>query len=260
MANGKQTSARRLKMVERAQQQMDLHFPNFSEVWVWHRKRNDGYTTMPRTLPLAMQAIDDQTKGQPAGHTLFCLWARSPDHALVTIENPATFASEAGFVGARAVDTWRRRMKQLRELWFIQTKPGPSGEFHYVLLINPNAAMEWLRNHKRIQEGLYARFIDRLGEIGALGEIEAVHAYWADVAEAKAAADAAAAAASGKVPPPPPPPPKGKTAVMPKRISRTPAEAEAASEKTPPPSATPKQETAVMPKRIVRKPAAAADD
>lgn len=259
MANGKQTSARRLKMVERAQQQMDLHFPNFSEAWVWHRKRNDGYTTMPRTLPLAMQAIDDQTKGQPAGHTLFCLWARSPDHALVTIENPATFASEAGFVGARAVDTWRRRMKKLRELWFIQTKPGPSGEFHYVLLINPNAAMEWLRNQKRIQEGLYARFIDRLGEIGALGEIEAVHAIWA--AQAKAAADAAAAAASGKVTPlPPPPPPKGKTAVMPKRIGRTAAEAAAASEKAPPPPSAPKRATAAMPKRIVRKPAAAADD
>ncbi|MBX9900318.1 MAG: hypothetical protein K2Y28_05990 [Burkholderiaceae bacterium] len=213
MANGKQTSTRRLKMVERAQQQMDLHFPNVSEAWVWHRKRNDGYTTIPRTFPLVMQAIDDQTKGQPAGHTLFCLWARSPDHALVMIENPTTFASEAGFVGARAVDTWRRRMKQLRELRFIQTKPGSSGEFHYVLLINPNAAMEWLRTQKRIQDGLYARFIDRLGEIGALGEIEAVHAYWADLAKTS---NAKAAAAEGQAPPPP----KRKTAVMPQKIVR----------------------------------------
>lgn len=217
MGNGKQTSARRLKMVERAQQQMELHFPKFSEVWIWHRKRNDGYTTMPRTMPLAMQAIDDQTKGQPAGHTLFCLWSRSPDHALVTIENPATFASEAGFVGARAVDTWRRRMKQLRDLWFIQSKPGPSGEFHYVLLINPNAAMEWLHSHGRIQAGLYARFIDRLGEIGALGEIEDVNALWVEAAKNKAAA---AAAAGGNVVPPPPPPPKPKTAAMPKRLAR----------------------------------------
>lgn len=212
MANGKQSAARRLKMVERAQLQMDLHFPNFSEALVWHRKRNDGYTTIPRTLPLAMQAIDDQTKGQPAGHTLFCLWTRSPDHALVTIENPATFACEAGFVGPRAVDTWRRRMKQLRELGFIQTKRGPSGEFHYVLLINPNAGIEGLRSKKSIQEGLYARFIDRLGEIGALGEIEAVHAYWADIAKAKAEADAVVPGKAAPPPPlalavPPPPPP-----------------------------------------------------
>lgn len=204
MGNGKQTAARRLKMTERAQQQMDLHFPNFPEVWIWHRKRNDGYTTIPRTLPLAMQAIDDETKGQPAGHTLFCLWARSPDHALLTIENPVTFASEAGFVGARAVDTWRRRMKQLRELSFIRTKPGASGEFHYVLLLNPNGGMEWLREHKRIQEGLYARFLDRVAEIGALGEVETIRAMFNAERVTKAAAVAP--------PPPPPAPPKAEPA------------------------------------------------
>jgi len=203
MANGKQTAARRLKMAERAQQQMDLHFPNYPEAWVWHRKRNDGFTTMPRTLPLAMQAIDDQTKGQPAGHTLFCLWARSPDHALITIENPVTFASEAGFVGARAVDTWRRRMKKLRELSFIVTKPGPSGEFHYVLLLNPNGAMEWLREHKKIQDGLYARFLDRLAEIGALGEVEEIRAIFNSQRKAKTVA------------PPSPPPGRQPTAPPP---------------------------------------------
>jgi hypothetical protein len=193
MANGKQATARRMKMSERAQQQMDIHFPGMPVAWVWRRKTNDGYTTLPRTLPIAMQAIDMQSKGQPAGHTLFCLWARSPDHPLVTIENAATFASEAGFIGERAVDTWRRRMKRLRELWFIQTKPGPSGEFHYVLLLNPNAAMEWMRTANLIQDGLYGRFIDRVIEVGAYGEIEAVREHWKQLAATQAAATAAAA-------------------------------------------------------------------
>lgn len=178
MANGKQATVKRMKMAERAQQQMDIHFPNMSNALIWHRKRNDGYTTIPRTLPIAMQAVDVQSKGQPAGHTLFCLWARSPDHALVTIENVSTFASEAGFIGERAVDTWRKRMKKLRELSFILTKPGPSGEFHYVLLLNPNSAMEWMRSKGLMQDGLYSRFIDRAAEVGAYGEIEAVHEYW----------------------------------------------------------------------------------
>lgn len=165
-------------MAERAQQQMDIHFPNVSAARTWHRNRNDGYTTIPRTLPLAMQAIDGQSKGKPAGHTLFCLWARSPDHSLITIENPATFAAEAGFLGERTVDTWRRRMKMLRELSFILTKPGASGDFHYVLLLNPNAAMELMYSKGQIQNGLYSRFIDRLSEIGAFGEIEAIREYW----------------------------------------------------------------------------------
>ena len=180
---------------------MDIHFPNIPAPFTWHRKTNDGYISIPRTLPLAMQAIDMQSKGQPAGHTLFCLWSRSPDHTLVTIENPVTFASEAGFVGERAVDTWRKRMKKLRDLLFIQTKAGASGEFHYVLLINPNASMEWMRSRNLIQDGLYSRFIDRIGDIGAYGEIEVLREYWE---QQKVISEAAARAA---VPPASPVPP-----------------------------------------------------
>ncbi|MBA5604951.1 hypothetical protein H3H36_06190 [Duganella sp. FT3S] len=188
-------------MAERAQQQMEIHFPNMPGVFVWRRKTNDGYTTIPRTLPIAMQAIDMQSKGQPAGHTLFCLWARSPDHPLITIENPGTFASEAGFIGERAVDTWRRRMKRLRDLWFIQTKPGASGEFHYVLLLNPNAAMEWMRGQGLMQDLLYARFIERAADVGAYGEIEAVREYWKAQQTAQLAAQQAALLAAQQVTP-----------------------------------------------------------
>lgn len=163
---------------------------------MWGRKTNDGFTTSPRTLPIVMQAVDAQSKGQPAGHTLYCLWARSPDHPLITIENPATFAAEAGFAGERAVDTWRKRMKRLRELHMIVTKPGATGEFHYVLLLNPNAAMEYMRGSGLVQDELYARFKDRLIEVGAFGEIEAYHAYHAQLKAAETTAVTTAPAAA----------------------------------------------------------------
>lgn len=178
MANERQATVKRMKMTERSQQQMNLHFPNFPPSLIWRRKTNNGFTTVPRTMPIVMQAIDAQSKGQPAGHTLFCLWSRMPDNPFLTIENPATFAAEAGFLGERAVDTWRKRMKKLREIHMIQTKPGPSGEFHYILLTNPNTAVEWMRIHGMVQDGIYARFLDRLSEVGAFGEITAAHEYW----------------------------------------------------------------------------------
>ncbi|HUE91851.1 hypothetical protein [Pseudomonas sp.] len=207
MANGKQSSAKRMKMAERAQQLMDIHFTGITAPWVWHRKTNDGYITIPRTLPIAMQAIDMQSKGQPAGHTLLCLWARSPDHPMITIENPSTFAAEAGFLGERAVDTWRRRMKKLRELNFIMTKPGASGDFHYVLLMNPNAALEWMKDSGRIQDVVYGRFIDRLIEVGAFGEVEFVRASF----EAQRAAQVTAAAATAAPKPTTTPPAEAKS-------------------------------------------------
>ena len=202
MASAQQTTTKRLKMSERAEQQLQFHFPNWAPEWLWRRKSNDGFTTLPRTLPIVMQAVDDQSKGQPAGHTLFCLWARSPDHPLVTIENPATFAAEAGFDGVRAVDTWRRRMKRLRELGLLVNKKGPSGDFHYVLLMNPNVALELMRSNNQVQTDLYARFMDRLTEVGGRREIESAHAFWQRAWEQQAAEEAkkAAAAAAAVLP------------------------------------------------------------
>ena len=174
MSNEKQAVARGRKMAERAQEKMDRHFPDWPEFWIWSRRRDAGYISIPRILPLAMQAIDAHAaKGSPSGHTLFCLWARSPDHVLLTIEHPATFAVEAGFRGNRAVDTWRKRMKVLRELGFIVNKKGPSGDFHYVLLINPIAGVERMHQSGQVQVDLYERFLDRLADTGAISQLEA---------------------------------------------------------------------------------------
>jgi hypothetical protein len=170
MANSKQSQTRRLKMAERAQQQLDLHFPEVPPSLLWRRTSNDGFPPVPRTLPIAMHAIDNHSTGAPAGHALFCLWSRAPDNPLIMVEAPATFAAEAGFTGERAVDTWRKRMKTLRALDFIRTKPGPSGEFHFILLLNPNIAVEIMHKQGLVQDGLYGRFLDRVAEVGAAGD------------------------------------------------------------------------------------------
>jgi hypothetical protein len=178
MATGKQARAKRLSMSDRAELQLELHFTNYEKQWLWKRKVNDGYTTVPRTLPFVMQAIDEASKGHPAGHTLFCLWARSPDHPLLVIENPATFAAEAGFSGERLLDTWRRRMKRLKELHFIDVKKGDAGDFNYVLLLNPNVAMEHMYQQGLVQKNLYSRFLIRATDVGAYSEIANIQSHW----------------------------------------------------------------------------------
>jgi hypothetical protein len=198
MANAKQSQTRRLKMSERAQQQLALHFPDVPETLLWRRKSNDGFTTVPRPLPIAMQAIDETSKGTPAGHSLFCLWARAPDNPLVIVENPATFAAETGFKGERATDTWRKRMRRLRELGFIRTKPGSSGECHFILLLNPNIAVELMRRNGLVQDGLYGRFIERLADVGAAGDCAAHEEALETAAKAKSAKAASAKSVAKK--------------------------------------------------------------
>jgi hypothetical protein len=197
MATQKQTRRRRLNMTERAEEQMKIQFPDYPEELLWRRSRNHGFATIPRPLPLAMQAIDAQSKGQPAGHVLLCLWIRAPDHPLLTIDAPAAFATEAGFEGERAVDTWRRRMRTLRDLGFIETKEGSTGDFHYVLLLNPNIGIEKLKRAGKAQTSFYGRFRDRLIDIGAERDITDYDDYLSEIAKAgeKAAAKAKAAKA-----------------------------------------------------------------
>lgn len=158
-------AARISKGRERAQQMRAELWPGVSEDLLWNRNRHDGYTTLPRTLPVLMNAIDALSKNQPAGRTYFGLWARIYDEAVLIIENPMSLASEAGFSGERAVTTWKQRMRTLKELGFIDTHAGGTGDYHYVLLYNPHKVVWALRD--KIPQQVFMQLRDRAVEVGA---------------------------------------------------------------------------------------------
>jgi hypothetical protein len=58
--------------------------------------------------------------------------------------------------------------------------------------LNPNAAVEALRSKGMVQDVLYSRFIERVIDVGAFGEIEALREYWKE--NAASAAEQAPAA------------------------------------------------------------------
>ena len=83
----------------------------------------------------------------------------------IGVDNPMTLAAEAGFTGERAVSTWKERMRTLVDLGFIDARKGTTGDFHYVLLFNPNQVAGQLRD--RIQDGMFLQLQTRVIEIGA---------------------------------------------------------------------------------------------
>lgn len=168
------------------------HFPEVTDEQLWHRKRNHGFTTLPRTLPIIMNIIDAQSKNKPAGRTYLGLWMRTFDEAFIIIENPMSFAAEAGFTGERAVTSWKDRMTKLKDLGFIDARPGSSGDFHYVLLYNPHKIV---RAHRAdISQRYFMQIIDRAAEIGATDMDEEI------------IASVPLPHVAMPVPPPPPPP------------------------------------------------------
>jgi hypothetical protein len=160
------TTVRRSKGAERALQARQFHWSGVEDDLLWNRKRQDGYTTIPRTLPILMTIIDALTKNQPAGRTYFGLWCRTYDESVLILENPLLLAFEAGFAGERALTTWKQRMKSLVELGLIDARPGSAGDFHYVLMLNPHKAIWHLQD--KIRPQMFMQLMDRALEVGAV--------------------------------------------------------------------------------------------
>ncbi len=164
---------RSTRMTKKRERLRNKFWPKIAEDKLWLRQNTKGFGTIPRGLSIIMRIMNSLSKGKPLSGTYFTLWCYVFDEMTITIQRPRQMAMESGFTGQRAENTWRGRMKKLEELGFIKTKSGPSGDFHYVLLLNPYLIVKSLENSKKydVPEYLYNTLIDRIDEIGEVTEI-----------------------------------------------------------------------------------------
>ncbi|MEI1471561.1 hypothetical protein QJN81_24965, partial [Escherichia coli] len=138
MSEKAKRSGRRTLATKRKNLIAGLWGDELDELNIWSRHEHDGFTTLPRTLTYINRILDFLGgSGSPLSQTYLALWCRVFDEGFVEIRDKEAFAYESGFSGQRAVTTWSGRMKKLKELGFILTKPGTSGEFQYVIILNP---------------------------------------------------------------------------------------------------------------------------
>ncbi len=137
---------------------------------LWHRTTEDGYSTIPRTLPLVMTLIDDlRGKGKDTARVYFDLWCRQIDDSFVEVGDEEAFAYAAGFTTpGRNVRSWRERLEVLRKLGFISIQPNGSRKFGYVLLRHPHRVVAELKSKGKVSDAWWGAFTKRASEIGAL--------------------------------------------------------------------------------------------
>jgi hypothetical protein len=164
----------RLSKAQKGALTMRAHFwPSITDEHLWLRKDRNGFTTIPRTMPLFMDLIADVSKrvtagkSVPAGKTYLVLWCRVFDEALVKVDVEATAAMEAGYTGERNVTTWREHLRVLKDLGFIDLREGPAGPYQYVLLLNPYHAVKGLHAKGWVQNVTYTALLQRAQEIRA---------------------------------------------------------------------------------------------
>lgn len=203
--NTKQEKARASKMERRALEMLTEIWPDVPEEFLWDRRKAAGFTTMPRTMAYLMNIIDSLTKGQPAGMTYLTIWCRLFFPGIVELASEKQMAFETGFAGERAVDTWRKRMRHLKQLGFIDYQGGTDHDFQWVLVYNPHHVVQRLGDKVGLR--LRAAWRDRTIEIGAkdTGELPevAIKQKMKDAAKKVAPTKKAAGetAATAKIPP-----------------------------------------------------------
>jgi|GEM_PF-975238 len=179
--NEKQQKTRRNKAKEGNLKMRLLLWPGHDKSTLWLRedKTRKGYTTMPRTMPLFVNLINDISKhvthgkAVPAGRSYLVLWCRVFDEGFLKIESEAAAALEAGYAGERNVTTWREHLGVLKVLGFIDTKDGPAGPYQYILLLNPYQVVKALHAKGWVQDSAYRALFQRAVDIGAVDLTEA---------------------------------------------------------------------------------------
>ncbi|HFD32171.1 MAG TPA: hypothetical protein ENJ28_05625 [Gammaproteobacteria bacterium] len=166
--NKKQATTRASKIQKKKQALRKQLWGDVDPATIWNRKENDGYTTIPRTMPIIFQIMDNLAeKSKPVSMVYFSLWCRVFDESFIEIKSQEEMAFESGFSGQRAVSTWKSRMKNLASLGFIDAKEGAAGEYNYVLLINPYMLLKKYHEEDKVQAGKYNSLFARAQEVGA---------------------------------------------------------------------------------------------
>lgn len=165
MALGK--SKRNQRIADRQLQLRGKLWPEINSNQIWSRKERQGFTTIPRALPLVLAILDKMAIGKPVSSTYFELWCRAFDEGFVTLNRDEEMAFHAGFSGQRSRRTWLGRLKRLEELGFISVKPGAFGPQSYALLLNPYLVIREHYDKGEVPDEYFLAMVARLNEIRA---------------------------------------------------------------------------------------------
>ncbi len=157
------------KAATRRLQLRDTLWPGM-EGYLWHRTKEDGWSTIPRTLPLIMTLIDLLKPDWDASRVYLELWCRQMDDSFVQIDDEEALAYSCSYLTpTRNVRSLRERLKLLEELGFIEVKPNGSKKYGYILLLHPHRVAKKIHEEKSSPEieRWYGAWAKRALEVGA---------------------------------------------------------------------------------------------
>lgn len=168
---------KRKSLVDTAKQYRETHFPAIKDEDVWDRERG-GWASLPRPIGLIANVVIKEAHkrkyktSSAAGTTYTTVWLHYQGYGMSRIENETDAALESGYGGERGVTTFRKHMRALKELGFIDFIEESRGRVKWVLVHNPYQIVKQLYEGDQIGKTTYSAIFERADSIGVGDEFD----------------------------------------------------------------------------------------
>lgn len=156
-----------------------LHWPTVKEEQLWLLDgQRGGFAQVPRPLSLISEVIIKRAVkmktgvSSAAGSTYNVLWLHTQGQGISKINNEADAALEAGYGGERGITTFRKHLRVLKDLGFVQYVEESRGRVKWVLMLNPYQVVKQLLADGLVDKRHYAAVQERANAIGSGSELE----------------------------------------------------------------------------------------
>lgn len=176
-AGSRKPKRRRTSIDEAAKAYRAIHFPTVKDEHVWSTV-DGGWASIPRALGMvATVVIKEAHKSKlkspsAAGVTYMTLWLRSQASGMARIESESDAALESGYGGERGVTTFRRHLRSLKDLGFIDYFEESRGRVKWVLLNNPYRVVRQLFEEGLITKATFSAVQERAQAVGGADEFD----------------------------------------------------------------------------------------
>lgn len=140
-------------------------WPGLDEDRLWSRHMYNGFTTIPKAMPLIMNIMEDLSGNKHVALAYLELWCRTFDDSFVVLSKQQEIAFHSGVGGQRGVSTWKKYLKSLADLGFISLAPGPSGDCSYALIFNPYLVIKDHYDKKKVEKDKYNSLLARASDV-----------------------------------------------------------------------------------------------
>lgn len=187
-ATTRKKSRKRKTLTEYAKDIRRLHWPAVTDDQVWSSETG-GFAIVPRTAGMVAEVVIREAHrkmfntSSAAGTTYMSVWLHSQSNGVARIESEEEAAFESGYGGERGVTTFRRHLRTLQAMGFIDFIEESRGRVKWILIFNPYQVVKKLHDAGHLDSKTFRAVSERAMGIGVSHELEEEEGGQADVAQ-----------------------------------------------------------------------------